>query len=92
LGTAGGVLNNSWFLKDTFIILSGDGLMDINLTQLITFHKQKGGIATIALKRVEEVSQYGVVVTDQDNRIVAFQEKPKPQEALSNLVNTGSMY
>lgn len=90
LGTAGGVKNNARFLQnDTFVILSGDALTDIDLSKLIDFHRSKGALATIALKRVEEVSQYGVVITDSDSKIVAFQEKPKAEEALSNLVNTG---
>lgn len=90
LGTAGGVKNNAWFLKgDTFVVLSGDALTDIDLASFINFHKAKGALATIALKRVEEVSEYGVVITDNDGRIKAFQEKPKEHEALSNLVNTG---
>lgn len=90
MGTAGGVKKNEAFLSDsTFVILSGDGLTDIDLTELIAFHKSKGSIATLALKSVEEVSKFGVVITDEDGRIKAFQEKPSPEEALSNLINTG---
>lgn len=89
-GTAGGVKNNAWFLQDdTFVILSGDALTDIDLTEMINFHKAKGAIATIALKREDDVSEFGVVITDTDGKITAFQEKPKAEEALSNLVNTG---
>jgi len=89
LGTAGGVKNNQWFLDETFVILSGDGLTDINLHKLIEFHKQKGALATIALKKVEEVEQFGVVIKGEDGKIESFQEKPKREEALSDLVNTG---
>ncbi len=89
LGTAGGVKNCEWFLDDTFVIVSGDALTDIDLTKLILAHKKNGALATIALKQVEEVEHFGVVITDGDGRIKRFQEKPRPEEALSNLANTG---
>lgn len=89
LGTAGGVKNNRHFLDETFFVLSGDALTDIDLTSMYRFHKERKALVTIALKAVDEVSLYGVVVTGENGRIVAFQEKPKPQEALSNVVNTG---
>lgn len=89
LGTAGGVKKNQWFLDDTFIILSGDALTDIRLDKMINFHKEKGALATIALKEVEDIERFGVVITDRNDKIISFQEKPKKEEALSNLVNTG---
>lgn len=89
LGTAGGVKNNKDFLDETFFVLSGDTLTDINLTEMYNFHKEKNSLATIALKPVQDVSQYGVVVTDENGRIRSFQEKPKVHEALSAVVNTG---
>lgn len=89
LGTAGGVKNNKDFLDETFFVLSGDALTDIDLTEMYKFHKANGALATIALKPVQDVSQYGVVIADETGRIKSFQEKPKPEEALSNVVNTG---
>ncbi|NLI92284.1 MAG: NDP-sugar synthase [Peptococcaceae bacterium] len=89
LGTAGGVKNNRQFLNETFFVLSGDALTDIDLTEMYKFHKENQSLATIALKSVKDVSNYGVVVTDRTGRILAFQEKPNKQEALSNVVNTG---
>ncbi len=90
MGTAGGVKNNQSFLEtDTFVILSGDALTDIDLTAMYEYHKSKGALATIALKSVEDVSKFGVVIQDREGRITAFQEKPRPEEALSNLANTG---
>lgn len=89
LGTAGGVKNCEWFLDECFVVISGDALTDVNLTNLYLNHKKKGALATIALKEVEEVEQFGVVVSDQKGRIQKFQEKPKRKEALSRLVNTG---
>ncbi len=89
MGTAGGVKKCEWFLDETFIVVSGDALTDINLADLLDQHHRKGALATIALKTVDEVEQFGVVVTDENDRIKRFQEKPRPQEALSNTANTG---
>lgn len=89
LGTAGGVKNNRNFLNETFFVLSGDALTDINLTEMLQFHKANRSLATIALKAVDDVSQYGVVIADEDGRIKSFQEKPKKEEAFSNVANTG---
>ncbi|TLM99478.1 nucleotidyltransferase family protein [bacterium] len=89
LGTAGGVKTNQWFLDETFLVISGDALTDINLAAFLKFHREKKAVATIALKEVADVEQFGVVITDETGRIRNFQEKPKKEEALSNLVNTG---
>lgn len=87
LGTAGGVKNAEEFLDDDFLVISGDAFTDINLSELIDFHYLSGGIATIAAKRVKDPSLYGVMLTDSDGRITAFEEKPL--HPVSNLVNTG---
>jgi mannose-1-phosphate guanylyltransferase len=90
LGTAGGVRNvREHFGDETFLIISGDALTDIDLGALWAAHKEKGGIATLALKRVDDTSQFGVVIVADDGRIQGFQEKPDPAEALSNLGNCG---
>jgi len=90
LGTAGGVRNvREHFGDETFLIISGDALTDIDLGALWAAHKEKGGIATLALKRVDDTSQFGVVIVAEDGRIQGFQEKPDPAEALSNLGNCG---
>lgn len=89
MGTAGGVRKCDWFLDDTFVVISGDALTDIDLGKLLAEHQRRGALATIALKPVEDVEQFGVVVTDNDGRVVQFQEKPRPQEALSRTANTG---
>ncbi len=90
LGTAGGVRNvRDHFGDETFLIISGDALTDIDLTALWEAHKAKGGIATLALKQVEDPSQLGVVIVAQDGRIQGFQEKPDRAEALSNLGSCG---
>ena len=89
MGTAGGVKNCEWFLDDTFIVISGDALTDIDLGGLLQAHRNKGALATIALKDVEEVEHFGVVITDEKGKIQKFQEKPRPEEALSHHANTG---
>ena len=90
LGTAGGVKNNQAFLGDsTFLVMSGDALSDIDLTGLIAAHRRNGSIATLAVKEVADPSLYGVVVLDDDQRVVAFQEKPTLAEARSRLCNCG---
>ena len=91
LGTAGGVRNVRDFLTaegGPFLVMAGDALTDIDYTALIDAHRRSGGIATLAVKRVADVSQYGVVVTDADGRVQGFQEKPDPAEALSDLTNS----
>ncbi len=90
LGTAGGVKNNAGFLQgDTFLVMSGDALTDIDLTGLVAAHRRYGSIATMAVKEVADPSLYGVVVTDDEDRVVGFQEKPTREEARSRLCNCG---
>ncbi|NJL40749.1 MAG: NDP-sugar synthase [Leptolyngbyaceae cyanobacterium SM1_4_3] len=94
LGSAGGmkrIQDFSPFFDDTFVVLCGDALIDLDLSAAVRWHREKGAIATIIMKSVprEEVSSYGVVVTDEDGRIKTFQEKPSVEEALSTDINTG---
>jgi mannose-1-phosphate guanylyltransferase len=90
LGTAGGVRNVRDFLGDeTFLVISGDALTDIDLDLLWKRHRELGGIGTLALKRVSDPSQFGVVILDDGGRIQGFQEKPDPAEALSDLGSCG---
>jgi len=89
LGTSGGVRNAVDFLGDSFLVISGDALSDIDLAAMRSFHESHDGIATLATKRVRDTSQFGVAITGADGRIQAFQEKPDPAEALSDLANCG---
>jgi mannose-1-phosphate guanylyltransferase len=94
IGSAGGmrrIQDFSPFFDDTFVVLCGDALIDLDLTAALKWHREKGAIATVVMKTVDpsEVSSYGVVVTDGEGRIKAFQEKPSVEEALSNTINTG---
>ncbi len=89
MGTAGGVRRISGRFDDTFIVIMGDALTDVNLREVVAFHKERRALATLALTPVSDTRQYGVVELDADNNIRAFQEKPHPDEAISNLANTG---
>jgi mannose-1-phosphate guanylyltransferase len=90
LGTAGGVRACAdFFGSEPFLVISGDALTDIDLTAFIARHREGGGIATLAVKKVSDTREYGVVLHDREGRITGFQEKPKPEEALSNLGNCG---
>jgi mannose-1-phosphate guanylyltransferase len=88
LGTAGGVRNVADYLGDSFLVVAGDALTDIDFRAMREFHESHDGVATVATKRVPDTDQYGVVIGDQDGRIQGFQEKPDPAEALSDLANT----
>lgn len=90
MGTAGGVKLKERFFKDTFMVLSADGISDINLKKVIKFHKKKKAIATVVLKPVDIKLEYGIVEINQDYKIVNFYEKPSLSQIFTtNLVNTG---
>ncbi len=89
LGTAGGVRFASHFFEDDFLVISGDAMTDLDLAAMREFHRSHGGIATLATRTVADTSEFGVVITDEDGRIQGFQEKPDPEEALSDLANCG---
>lgn len=91
LGTAGSVKNAQSLLPkdEPFIVISGDALTDINLREVIDFHKSKGAAVTITLKRVDDPLEYGVVITAEDGRIERFLEKPTWGQVFSDTINTG---
>ncbi len=89
LGTSGGVRNAGGFLGDSFLVISGDALSDVDLGAMREFHESHDGIATLATKRVADTTQFGVAIAGGDGRIQGFQEKPDPAEALSDLANCG---
>lgn len=89
LGTAGCVKAIQDQLDDTFVVISGDGLTDIDLSAAVKFHKEKKSKATIVLKRVENPLDYGVVIVDNDHKVQRFVEKPGASEIFSDTVNTG---
>ena len=88
LGTAGGVRNvREYFGSEPFVVMAGDALTDVDMRALAAAHEAHDGLATLAVKRVADTSEYGVIVTGSDGRIQGFQEKPEPAEALSDLAN-----
>jgi mannose-1-phosphate guanylyltransferase len=90
LGTAGGVRACAdFFDEQAFLVISGDALTDIDLSAFVARHREVGGVATLAVKKVSDTREYGVVLHDRDGRITGFQEKPSPEEALSDLGNCG---
>lgn len=89
LGTAGGVKKQESFFDSTFFVLSGDGLTDINLAEVLKYHKKKRSLATMVLKEVDSKFDYGVTLCDRNGRIKEFIEKPRWSDVFSNTVNTG---
>lgn len=89
LGTAGSVKNAEIFLDETFVVISGDALTDIDISSAIEFHKKKKAISTLILKEVSVPLEYGVVVTEKDGRVKGFHEKPSWSEVFSDKVNAG---
>ncbi|PSN19481.1 mannose-1-phosphate guanylyltransferase [filamentous cyanobacterium CCP5] len=90
LGTAGCVKNVSDLLDETFIVISGDSVTDFDLKAALQFHREKGSKATLVLTRVPNPIEFGVVITDDENRIQRFLEKPATSEIFSDTVNTGT--
>ena len=89
LGTAGSVKNAAGFLPETFVVISGDALTDLDISDAVAFHKERGSLATLVLHRQQIPLEYGVVITDKENRITRFLEKPSWGEVFSDTVNTG---
>jgi NDP-sugar pyrophosphorylase family protein len=90
LGTAGGTkkLQDHWG-DEAILITSGDGLHDVDITALLGHHQRNGALATLTVKPVSDPSSYGVVILDRDTRVRGFQEKPRRDEARSDLANCG---
>ncbi len=91
LGTAGGVKRAcaQAGVRSTVLIMSGDSLTDIDLSAALGFHRERGAVATMLLVREENPTEYGVVVTGRDGRVMRFLEKPSPGEVLSDTINAG---
>ena len=89
LGTAGSVKNAEHFLADTFLVISGDAVTDIDLSEAIEFHRKRGAAVTVTLKHVEDPLEFGIVITGEDGRIERFLEKPGWGEVFSDTINTG---
>jgi mannose-1-phosphate guanylyltransferase/phosphomannomutase len=90
LGTAGAVkMAHDLLAGETFVVISGDALTDLDLGAVVRHHQEAGNDVTIALQRVTNPLEFGVVVTDESGRIVRFLEKPSWGEVFSDTINTG---
>src|SRR5204863_7930470 len=77
LGTGGAIVNALPNMDDgTFLVLNGDILTDLDLSEMVAFHRERGAAATISLTRVADARPYGLVATDGDARVQEFREKP----------------
>jgi NDP-sugar pyrophosphorylase family protein len=88
LGTAGSVKNSESLIDETFLVIQGDNQFEFRLNEIVGVHRKLGAMATMALVRVENPSEYGIVELS-DEQVTRFLEKPAPHEAFSNLINAG---
>ena len=88
-GTAGAVRTLSGELNSTFLVVSGDLVTDIDLREAVAFHREKGGIATMVLARVQNPLPFGIVILDENQQVRQFVEKPGADELISDTVNAG---
>ncbi|UCD95268.1 MAG: NTP transferase domain-containing protein [Candidatus Zixiibacteriota bacterium] len=88
-GTAGAVRYAESFIDETILVISGDVMTDFNLEQAVQWHQERNSDATILLTRVENPLPYGIVIINDESRIVRFLEKPSWGEAFSDTINTG---
>jgi mannose-1-phosphate guanylyltransferase/phosphomannomutase len=89
LGTAGSVRNAMDELQETFLVISGDVLTDVDLAGIVDFHRERKGLATIGLKAMENPLEFGIVITRDDGSIERFLEKPSWGQVFSDTINTG---
>lgn len=94
VGSAGGmrkIQDFGGFFNETTIVICGDAIIDLDITAAVAEHRKNGALVSLVAKEVpvDRVSDYGIVLTDEDGKIISFQEKPSQSEALSNLASTG---
>ena len=90
LGTAGSVKNAEEALRDdSFLVISGDALTDIDLGALVSAHRERGALVTVCLRRVPDPLEFGIVVTDEQQRVERFLEKPTWGQVFTDTVSTG---
>jgi mannose-1-phosphate guanylyltransferase len=89
MGTAGAVKNAERFLDDPFLVFNGDIFTNIDLSSMISLHRQRKASVSIALTPVDDPTAYGVVETDTDGKVKRFVEKPKRDEVTTNMINAG---
>ncbi len=89
MGTAGSVKLAGDRLPGRFVVVSGDALTDADLTKAVAFHEDHGAEATLVLQEVDDPSEFGIVIVDDEGRVERFLEKPDPEEVFSYTANTG---
>ncbi|MGZ7117349.1 MAG: DUF4954 family protein [Methanobacterium sp.] len=89
LGTGGSVKKAQKYIDDTFMVVSGDVLTDVDFKDVLKFHKEKGALVTMVLTEIEDPTHFGIAVMDNDNKITEYLEKPAPEDVFSNVANTG---
>ena len=92
LGTGGAVKFAEKHLTDSFLVLNSDIICSLDLKEMIEFHRRKNAVSTISLWPVENVSEFGVADVKKDGKIVDFVEKPRAEDAPSNLINAGAYF
>jgi len=90
MGTAGAIKNAAGHLDEAFLALNGDIFTDLDITAMISFHRERKARATISLAPVDDPTSYGLIETDARSRITRFLEKPEPHEVTTNLINAGT--
>ncbi len=89
LGTAGSVRLGQKHLDETFLVIAGDALVDFDFSAFLDFHRRKKAKVSLCLTRVLEPGEFGIVITDHEDRVQRFLEKPGPAEVFSDTINTG---
>jgi NDP-sugar pyrophosphorylase family protein len=89
LGTAGAYKNAEEQIRQTTVVFNGDIISDIDLKEIVAYHREKKAAVTIVLTAVDNPEIYGLVETDEDGRVLRFIEKPKPEEITRNTINAG---
>jgi len=92
LGTGGAVKFAEKHITGPFLVLNADVICSLNLNEMINFHKKNNAISTISLWPVENVSEFGVVGIQDNGNVTGFVEKPKPEDAPSDLINAGAYF
>ena len=90
LGTGGAIQNCKPYITGTFVVLNGDLVSSIDVREMLKFHREQGGIASISLWEVEDPTRFGIADLGTDGKISRFKEKPTIEEAFSNLINAGA--
>ncbi|MFQ5824249.1 MAG: sugar phosphate nucleotidyltransferase [bacterium] len=88
-GTAGAVKQAESLIEDTFLVVSGDVITDLDISRFVKFHKEKKALLTMALSHVDNPSPFGITFTDKKGRVSRFLEKPAWGQIFSDTVNMG---